>query len=1019
MRSKLVLLSLLFFTTFGFAQKFDVAGVVQDASTGENLAGVSILLKNSKNGTFSDFDGKFLMPNVAQGETIVFSYLGFKTLEFKVVDKASLTIKLVQDTKSLDEVIVLGYSSKAKKDVTGAVSVVSSKTISEVRPIKAEQALQGTVSGVNVTSTSGAPGAGLNIKIRGVGTNGTSDATVLIDGAPGDMSILNPDDIESITVLKDAQAAIYGTLGANGIVIVTTKQGKRNSKTKVSFNSYTGYQESSKKIRLLDATEYALLLNESYANNGQPLPYPNVSGLGRGTNWQNEVFNNAPLVNNDFSVAGGSENIAYTFSGSDLKQQGVVGLDKSQFKRNTARLSLNANLSSKIKLESSFIYTFLKRNSLNEFGLGSVLFNAINTPSTLPVYDDNGAYSLVPSTAGYGIEVINPLAQIDNTFNAYNLKKLNGNVLLSYDVFKNFKLKNRLSFNTTNSQGKAFYKEVSYGGKVFDVTRSSVNQNKINDNDYTYDLLGEYQNTFAEDHKVKFTLGTTVYKQFGSGLYATGYDVPNNSWQYADVSLATGTSLAGVRDVASYEYDQRRLSHFAFLDYSFKGKYLVSGTIRRDLSTKFGPGNRIGIFPSVTGGWIVSDEKFLSENKKINFLKLRMSYGVLGNDQIGNERFRGTIIGNGSGEGVYVFDDALVVGAAVGAIPNPDIKWEEAKKFDIGFDANLFDNKLGIVFDYFDETRSDLLINNVTVSGITGVYAPGSGGPTINGGKVNNKGLELAINYKDKISENFSFNIGYNVTKLSNKVLEVNNDTGYLASGSFKLESLSPTRMQEGHEMGYFWGYQTEGIFQNQAEIDAHASQDALGAGTSPGDIKYKDINGDGVINESDRTDIGSPIADYTMGLNFGFNYKNFDFTVYSYASIGNDKIRNYERSQANLNRLDYVLDRWTGEGTSNSVPRVTAGASNNNVFSDFFVEDASFLRIQNVQLGYTFDSGFIQKVGIAKLRLYATANNLYTFTKYKGFDPAASNGDPITSGIDYGFYPTPRVYTIGLNMNF
>ncbi|HLO73084.1 MAG TPA: TonB-dependent receptor [Flavobacterium sp.] len=1015
MRSKLLLFAFLLFTSIGFSQAVDVTGTVLDSSTGEVLVGTNIFIKNSQTGISTDIDGNFKITGVPVGSTLVFSYLGYKDFEYKVLTSESIKVKLVETTQALNEIVVLGYSSQKKRDVTGAVTVITGKTIDDLKPIKVEQALQGTVSGVVVTQQSGAPGAGLDIKIRGVATNGSTGPYVIIDGYQGDLSILNPDDIESITVLKDAQAAIYGTLGANGVVVVTTKSGKRNTKTKVSYSGYTGFQETSKKLNLLNATEYALLLNESYANGGQNLPYPNVSGLGTGTDWQDQIFNKAPMVSNEFSFSGGSDKIAYSFSASDLYQQGIIGKSKSDFKRNTARLSLNADLSEKIKFQTNLIYTYLDRDSFNDSGLGSVLFNAINTPSTLSVFDTNGNYTLVPSTPGYGIEIINPLAQLDNTFNDYKLKKLNGSVRFDYDIINHLKLTSRMGFNTSNSDGKSFAKEVSYGGKVFDVTRSSVSQNKINDNSYTFDFFAEYNNTFGENHKVKATVGTTVYKEYGSGLFGTGYDVPNNSWDYADLSLATGTGGDGVRDTYSYAYDERRLSFFGFFEYAFNGKYLLTGALRRDLSTKFGPENRVAIFPSFTAGWVVSDENFFKQTKTLNFLKLRASYGVLGNDQIRNNGYVGSL----SGEATYVINGSVVNGTAVGVLPNPKLQWEEAKKFDIGVDLKMFDEKVSITSDYFSETRDNLLIGNIPVSGITGVYAPGSGSPTINAGAVRNRGLEFAINYEDKISESMKFKVGYNVTTIDNEVLEVNNSTGYLEGGSFGVGQLYPVRMEAGQPMGYFYGYQTDGIFQNQAEIDAHPSQAALGAATAPGDIRYKDLNNDGVINQNDRTNIGDPIANVTMGFNFTLNYKNLDLTSYSYASLGNDMIRNYERTLSDVNRLNYVLDRWTGEGTSNTVPRVTTAATNNNVLSDYFVEDASFLRIQNIQLGYSFSENIIQKIGLSKLRLYTSVNNVYTFTKYRGFDPAATNGSPIGGGIDYGFYPTPRTFILGINANF
>ena len=1012
MKSKLLLIVLSLCTSFAFAQSIDVNGTVVDGS-GLALPGVNVKVKSSSQNTTTDFDGSFKLSGVPKGSSVVFSYIGYRTQEV-VVSGTKMTVKMADDAKSLEEVVVIGYGSQKKREVTGAVSVVDSKTLDVLKPVRIEQALQGTISGVNVTTQSGAPGAPLDIRIRGIATNGQNAPTAIIDGYVGDLGLLNPNDIETITVLKDAQAAIYGTIGANGIILVTTKMGKKNSKTKVSFNSYAGFQETSRKLPTLNATEYALLLNESYANGGRPLPYPNVSGLGSGTDWQKEVFQKgAPIINNDLTITGGSDKITYSISGSHLDQEGIVGGDKSGFLRNTARLGLSADLSDKFKLKTNVIYTYFTRRTLNENGLGSVLFNALNVPATLKPYDANGQFTLVPSTTGLGTEIINPLAQIANTYNDYNYKKLNGNFGLDYKIFKGFTLSSSIGFNTSNSESKTFAKQISYGGKVFDVQRSSVTQGAVNDNNYSFDLFGNYTAQIAESHNITGTIGTTIFKEWGNGLFATGFDVPNNSWEFADISLTKGVSETLTN--SSYVYDQRRLSYFGRLQYDYKKKYLLSGMIRRDSSTKFGPGNKVGYFPSVTGGWVVSEEGFFGQPKAISFLKLRASYGTLGNDQIPNYGYLGLL----SGEATYVFDGSLVNGTATGQVPNPDLKWEEAEKFDVGLDLKVLNDKVFIVADYFIDTRKDLLIPNIPVSGINGTGAPGASAPTLNAGSVRNKGFEFAIDYKDKFSDAFSFSVGYNVTFLKNEVLEVNNGTGFIEGGAFGVGQPAPSRMEIGKPLGYFYGYKTDGIFQNQAEVDAHPSQLALGANAAPGDLRFVDVNSDGVIDTKDKTNIGDPIPDATMGFNLQLNYKNLDFAVYTFASVGNDMVRNYERTLSDANRLNYVLDRWTGEGSTNSTPRVTTGATANNVFSEYFVEDASYFRIQNIQLGYSLAPSVAQKAGITKLRLYAGVNNLYTFTKYKGFDPGASSGAPIGGGIDYGFYPIPRTYLMGLNINF
>ena len=1014
MKSNYLLILFLFLSAFGYAQSYDVGGVVKEAGSGLPIPGVNVQIKNTKTGTATDIDGRFSMKGLQSGTTLVFTYLGFKNLEYKVVSNSNtLSISLKEDSKELNEVVVIGYGSQKKREVTGAVSVIDSKTLEALKPVKIEQALQGTVSGVNVTSQSGAPGAALDIRIRGIATNGENRPTTIIDGYVGELGLLNPNDIESITVLKDAQAAFYGTIGANGVILVTTKSGKKNSKSRISYNTYTGFQESSKKLNLLNATEYALLLNESYANGGKLLPYTNVNGLGRGTNWQKEVLSTSvPIINHDISISGGSDKVTYAVSGSHLDQEGIVGKSKSGFLRNTARVALNADVTDKLKLKTNVIYTYFNRKTLSENGLGSVLFNALNIPASIKPYDANGDFTVVPNTTGLGNEIINPLAQIANTNNDYSFKKLNGNFGLEYKLIDGLVLSSSMGFNTSNSKSKNFAKQISYGGKVFDVVRSSVSQGAVNDNNYSFDAFATYTKKI-ENHNFVTTIGNTIFKEWGNGLFATGYDVPNNSWDFADISLTTG--ILNAKTNSAYSYDERRLSYFGRMQYDFKGKYLLSAMIRRDASTKFGPGNKVGYFPSFTAGWVISDEGFFGEDKKINFMKLRASYGTLGNDQIPNNGYVSLL----SGEATYVFDGALVNGTAIGQIANPNLKWEEAQKFDVGLDLKLFNNKMSIVTDYFIDTRKDLLIPNIPVSGITGNYAPGASAPTVNAGTVRNSGIEFSIDYKNKFSENLSMSAGYNITFLKNEVLEVNNGTGFIEGGSFGVGQPSPSRMEVGKPIGYFYGYKTDGVFQNQAEVAAHPSQVALGANASPGDIRFVDVNNDGVIDAKDRTNLGNPIPKATMGFNFQVNYKNLDFAVYTFASVGNDMVRNYERTLSDANRLNYVLDRWTGEGSSYSTPRVTTGATANTVFSDYFVEDASYLRIQNIQLGYTLDPKISEIAKITKLRLYAGVNNLYTFTKYKGFDPGASNGNPIGGGIDYGFYPVPRTYLLGLNINF
>ncbi|WP_372918704.1 SusC/RagA family TonB-linked outer membrane protein [Salegentibacter sp.] len=988
------------------AQTFTVEGNVTDEN-GMPLLGVNVLVKGETRGTTTDFDGNFSISGVSEENVLVLSYVGFETKEVPVEGESFLNIVLNSDSAALEEVVVIGYGTQQRKDITGAVSVVSSETIEEMKPIRLEQALQGTAAGVNVTPSSGAPGAGININIRGVASNSVNGPLVLIDGYQGDLGTLNPNDVESISILKDAQAAIYGIAGANGVVLITTKGGKKDMAPTIQYDSYVGMQETSRQLPLLNATEYALLLNESYANNGQEIPYPDVSELGEGTDFQDAVFETAPIINHNLTLSGGSERVTYSVGASHLNQEGIIGGDKSDFQRNTARFNLGIDITDEFKLQANSIYTSIDRRSINENGLGSVLFNALNMAPTFAIDEEDLDGRL-------GNEIINPLSQIENTFNDYNLNKFNGSFSLEYTPIEELTFTSRIGYNLSNSKGKDFSPIVEYGsGKVFNVPRSTVNQNRINDNSYTYDLFGTYDNTFDETHHITATAGMTVIRDWGDGLFATGFDVPNNSWEFADISLTTGTN-DGINN-GSYKYDIRKLSFFGRLQYDYQGKYLVSGMLRRDSSTRFSTQNRVGTFPSFTAGWILSEEDFLANSEVISFLKLRGSFGVLGNDEAGGAEFYRSLL---DGEATYVLDGNLVNGTAMGRIANPLSGWEESEKTNIGMDLRLWDGQVEIEADIFREDRKDLLVSGIPVSGIHGGGAPGSGSPTINAGTTRNEGLEFAIKYRNYVSDDFNFNLSYNATFLKNEVTAING-VDFIPGGQFGVGQPQPSRFEPGFPMGYFYGYKTDGIFQNQAEVDAHPSQKELGADAAPGDLRYVDLDGDGEITPDDRTNIGDPIPDATMGININVNYKNFDFTAYTYASLGNDMVRNYERSQPNVNRHAYVMDRWRGEGTSTTVPRLTSGATSNRVLSEFYVEDASYARIQNIQLGYTLPETLVSSVGIQSLRFYAAVNNLYTFTDYKGFDPAASTGEPIGGGIDFGFYPVPRIYMAGLNLKF
>jgi len=1011
MNKCIIFLLFCFTTTIAFSQQTVSGAVVDDANL--PIPGVNISIKGTTQGTVTNFDGEYTLDGVALNDVLVFSYVGFETQEIKFVGQSNLDVQLQVSAEALEEIVVIGYGSSSKRKLTGSVSTIDSESIQDLDPINTATALQGTTAGVNVTPNSGAPGAESNIRIRGISTNGNSAPLIILDGFQydGGLNSINPQDIESITVLKDAQAAIYGSVGANGVVLIETKSGERNQKAKVTYNTYVGLQETTRELPLLNSNEYALLLNESYANAGFDLPFPNLSAIENDTDWQDEVFETAEIISHNISITGGSENTDYSMSASHLDQEGIVGSDKSNFKRTTVKLSINTDVRDFLNVKANVFHTNNRSKGINSFGLGSVLFNAINMAPTISPDRDN-----LDGTIDLGNEVVNPLTQLNQTFNDFESNRLSGSFQAELEYVDGFKLNARYGFNSSKLNNREFFPQFNFGSsKVFNRDQNQVNLNQQDFYDFTFDLFHTIDKTFFEEHDVKFVLGMTVFRSHGEGLFGSRTGVPNNSFNFADLEPATGSGDDQTN--GSFVSEFRRLSYFARVEYAFKDRYLLSGIIRRDTSSRFGPNNQTAWFPSVTTGWIISDEEFFKTGDWFNFAKLRASYGELGNDRIGDFLFLSLL--TGEAEAVLGEDQSLTNGQALGPLPNPNIKWETSKKLDIGLDLAFFNSDLDVTIDYFSNEREDLLIANIPVSGIFGTSAPGSSAPTINAGTVENKGIEVALNYSKELSKDFSFNVGYNISTIDNEVTEING-TDVIRGGQFSVGQLPPSRMEVGEPIGYFYGLKTDGIFQTQAEVDAHPTQSTLGGPEAqPGDIRFVDINEDGIIDQDDRTNIGDPIPEITMGFNLSFRYKNFDFSAYSFANLGQEIVRNFERDQPNVNVLRKRLDRWTGPGTSNSEPRVTAGDNSNRLFSDYFVEDGDFLRIQTISIGYFFPEQVLKTIGASSIKLFAKADNVFTFTEYSGFDPTASTGAPIGGGIDLGFYPVPRTYSLGLNVNF
>lgn len=961
---------------------------------------------------------------------------------------------------TLTDVVAIGYGTVEKELVSAAVSTIEAEDLTENNPVRIDQALQGKTSGVQVTSSSGSPGSGYNIRIRGVTTNGDNSPLVIVDGVNigTDIGVIDPNDIASVDIIKDAATAIYGVQGANGVILITTKSGRFNKAPEFTYNAYYAIQETQKMLDLMDAREYAIYTNETFLANGGIAPYPDFETYGNGTNWQAELFQLAPMFSHNIGVTGGSDAISYGFSGNFLQQDGIIAPDKSNYQRWVLRNTLGIKLTDKLRLNTLLNYTNVQRQTIAESGRGGALYYAYNASPLSSVYDGNDPGSI---SGGFnyletqGIELINPLALIHNTFNKTNVDRFTGKIELEYELLTDLTATSRYNFNYAKVGNRTFNPLVYYGpgkvqnnvtvadnGFVLDTNNngvrdmySTVGENNQHYYDYTWESFVNYDFDISDSHNFETLLGVSLRSEQGEGLYGqgfltTGAESWENAFLYNTVSILNDPYLHLETDSdgnvtlvddsviksfnsASFNTEDRWFSLFGRIQYDFQQKYLLSAMLRRDASSRFGPNNRVGYFPSFSAGWVLSKESFFT-NDFFDFLKIRGSWGITGNDKIGAYRWLGLLQG-GAAEANYPFDDILAIGNALGALSNPDLKWETNYQTNIGFDATLGRN-VDLAFDYYIKKTEDLLLIP-DVSALLGALAGGSSAPFVNAGTVENRGIDFSFSWDPQISENFGLNFSYNLTTIDNEVIEVNNESGFLTGGLFSLNQ--PTsRMQGGMPLGAFYGLRAEGIFQNQAEIDAHAAQ----SGALPGDIRYADIDGDGVVefgSEDDLTMIGNPIPDMLMGLNVGANYKGFDAAISLYASIGNEIVRSYERFLPYSNRLDYYLQRWTGEGTSTEVPRASTNAANNYLFSSFYVEDGSYLRIQNAQLGYTFPSDWLSVAGIENLRLYFSVNNVYTFTKYMGYDPDISNASPIGAGVDQGQYPQTRTFMTGINITF
>lgn len=1014
----------------GFAQT-TVTGRVLSKATGEVLAGATVSVDKSSVSAITDANGRFSIA-ANPGSVLVVSFSSMTDYRHTVTATSGFEILMETDASSLGEVVVLGYGTQKITKVSGAISTVKGADIEKLKPVRAEEALQGRASGVNVIQP-GTPGAKPTVLIRGIPSFSGTDPIVIIDGVPQtltDLNAINASEIESINVLKDAAtAAIYGVKGGNGVIVVTTKSGRKNQKTEITASSNYGVQQVINQVGVLNATEYAAMINEGSTVAGGNVIFPNLSDIGVGTNWQDQIFKTAPLQSNNITARGGSDKMSYFLSAGYLSQGGIVGgYDKSRFNRGNFTANINFDLTRKLKFIVNTTAVILDAKGIQENSFNSVLGSAINFDPTVPVLNN------VPNTVGkYGFsnlllsEIFNPLTKLDNTYNKNIGTKLYGKFEFQYDLLKDLKLTSRFGYTKYDGNAKSFTPLVFYGplniensmnadGTQVPGRHNQVNHEKTSNFNFTWESFANY-NYKVKDHSFDVVAGISVARVSGNAAGASRQDVPFNSWEFADFTAATGNNVATNTNALSgyyYQYFRRNLSYFGRLNYDYKDKYLGSFTIRRDGSYAFGINNKFANFMSGSAGWVVSNEDFF-KSKVIDYLKIRGSYGSIGNENV-DPQFVSIVTGGPSygptaNSNGYTFGDIFYPGSTVASAANDILAWEKQVQANIGFDVTFLKNRFTLSADYFEKN-----VNGLLFTPSASLYLGTVPIPTANIGSTSSKGFDVTLGYNETIGKSFRLNTTLTFTTAKNLVTATNDDgTAKILGGYyFNGQSQSVTVFEKGFTPGYFYGFRTNGLFQTAAEVAAHASQ----PGAVPGDIRFVDMNKDGVINALDQTQIGDPFPDFTLGWNLSFEYKNFDFTAFTYASIGNDVYRAYERNANFTNKDRSVLARWTGEGTTNDArhPRFSFLDPNSNIrVSDRYVEDGSFVKVKNMVLGYTFPESAVGKV-FSRMRVYLQVRNAFVFTKYSGFDPEIAGGI-LDTGIDRGAYPQARAFSFGLDL--
>ena len=1041
-------------------QSKKVTGNVSDAEG--PIIGASVVEKgNAGNGTVTDLDGNFSL-NVKPGATIVITYIGYQKQEIVVGNQSNFNVTMKTDDKTLEEVVVVGYGVQKKKLVTGSTIEVKGDDIQKMNTTQVLGALQSQTPGVNIQAASGQPGDGFKISIRGAGTNGNTAPLYIIDGVAGDINNLNPADIERIDVLKDAAScAIYGSAAANGVILVTTKQGKQG-KIQVSYDANVGWANVYRMPKMLNAKQYMEVMDQVRFNSGESgydwksimgedLYNSYMDGSNEGTNWVEAIRNkNAVTTSHSLNVTGGSDRSTFSMGAGYQYQDGVFGnVVKSDYRRFTFRINSehviyrNDKGMDVVKIGENVYYQH-KQNQGIQIGnqYSNDLSNMLRANPTIPMYNADGSFTNAEDLKNwinnYNSYSINPVYKMVSQQSGHN-KSINQNLhatgYLVIQPIKNLVYRGQLNYNQGTSTWRAFL-------PVYDANRSTADGFRTEDKAMnnmstswgwsTTNTLN-YKFDLQKKHNFDVLVGTEYSESrpdFGFSLNATSSNSVFGDMTHAYMSYMKNNNAAAVSGTPCD--DSRGMSYFGRINYNFDEKYMLSAIMRADGNSKFAPGQRWGYFPSVSAGWVISNEKFMAKTVSwLDFLKLRAGWGQNGNAQtINNFQWQGAFAYDTSS--YYTFNgnpDQYISGAAPSRLPNEDLTWETSEQLNIGLDARFLSGRLGFTLDWYNKKTKDLLVA-VPVDPTTGFSTQMK-----NAGTVENKGIELSLTWNDKIGKDFQYNVGWNMAYNHNEVTEVKSNQTYNNGGKDLLAQNTGymARFEEGHPIGYFWGYKTEGVMQNEADVQAYLDKNCKGnaanskQGTSikPGDLKFVDVNGDGVINDDDKTELGDPHPDVTMGITLGASYKGFDLSVTGFGAFGQQVARSFRKFTDGEfeNFTTEVYDYWHGEGTSNKYPllaHMNAGP-NWQTISDIYIENASYFRLQNLTVGYDFTKIW-KSSPFQQLRLYFAAQNLFTITGYKGMDPengTAIGSDSWVTGVDVGNYPQPRTYMVGVNVKF